>query len=128
MKKFIVASLFAVALLGLNGCVIWHSRTLTTIHDDTYLEFTTTGAGLLPGMCGFYFGKTTETSGIIVLHGTKEKYTETDFEILNADGTRRGKSEQTTGTITIERRKKIVHIDVRMRGEPFELNGRHRYK
>ena len=108
----------------MSGCVIWHENTLATYPNSQTLTFRTSGAGLLPGMCGFYTGKTTETDAVIMLHGVKDRYLENDFEII---GTSKSLGDK-TGYIEVNRKAKTVRIEVYFQGKRFELNGYHHYK
>ena len=107
----------------MSGCVIWHDNTLASHQDSEMLTFQTTGAGLLPGMCGFYTGKTTETDAVIMLHGVKDRYLANDFEIIG----RTNNLGDKTGYIEVNRKAKTVRIEVYFQGHPFELNGYHHY-
>ena len=125
-------SLGAIALaavLGLNGCVMWRSTTLTHSGNDLVLNRSYKVFGLLLGPHTVEWGsgdaweKTT-----IQLHGIKDHYTETEFDILDWNGKPDPLMQDKTGTVTLDRKSHTAVIAIYVKGEPFDLNGRHSYK
>jgi hypothetical protein len=107
--------------------VIWHSNTLASAEDPQTLTLRTSGAGLLLGMCGLYTGKATETDAVIKLHGVKDRYSVSDFEILGSSGDLwSGIDDQSY--IALDKSSKTVRIKIYIKGKRSELNGRHHYK
>lgn len=111
----------------MTGCVIWHPNTLASAEDPQTLTLRTSGAGLLPGICGFYTGKATETDAQIKLHGIKDHYSASDFEILGSSGDPWSGIDDKS-FIALDRNSKTVRIKVYIKGKRSELNGRHHYK
>ncbi|MDB6028077.1 MAG: hypothetical protein JWM68_4300, partial [Verrucomicrobiales bacterium] len=64
----------------------------------------------------------------IQLHGTKECYTASEFDILDAYGKPFKYSHPKTGTITLDRKKHKAIVAVYVDGKPLDINGRYRYK
>ncbi len=126
MKR--LAILLLTCLPALNACVIWHPNTFATDEDSQTLTLKTSGAGLLPGICGFYTGCATQTDAVIKLYGLKERYSESDFEIRGSSGNVWYGTEDKKGYIIVDRKSKTVLIKVYVKGKRFELNGHHRYK
>ena len=125
MKRF--GLLLLICSPVVSGCVIWHTNTLAPAEDPQTLTLRTSGAGLLPGMCGFYTGKTTETDAVIKLYGIKDRYSVTDFEILGSSGDLWSGIEDKS-YIAVDRNSKTVRIKVYIKAKSSELNGRHHYK
>ena len=109
-------SLGAIALaavLGLNGCVMWRNKTLTHSGNDLVLNRSYKVFGLLLGPHTVEWGsgdaweKTT-----IQLHGTRDYYTESEFEIVDWDGKPISYLQAKTGTITFDRRSHTVVIAI----------------
>jgi len=126
MKHF--AFLLIICSPLVSGCVFWHTNTLASDEDPQTLTLRTSGAGLLPGICGFYTGKATQTDAVIMLHGVKDRYSPNEFEILGSSGDLWSGSEDKQGYIAVYRKSKTVHIKVYIKGKRFDLNGYHHYR
>src|SRR6266511_1448485 len=126
MKRFGLLLLICSPLV--NGCVIWHGNTLASNQAPQTLTLRTSGAGRLPGICGFYPGKATQTDAVIKLHGVKDRYLENEFEILGSSGSVWFGTEDQKGYIEVNRKSKTVRIKVYIKGKRFDLNGYHHYK
>ena len=84
---------------------------------------------MLTGPCSTpYVGKISEAEYVIKLHGVRELYSEGDFEIQGSNRTTWIGAAETQGCISIDRNTRTVRIEVYLRGKPFKLNGRHRYR
>src|SRR6266850_415914 len=117
----------AACSLGLSGCVLWHSTTLSSNDDTARLTLAVNAAGfLLVGPCSTpYVGKITEAEAVIKLNGVKDRYSENDFEIVDSGRTTWRGGEEMNGLISFDRKSRMVDIKVYIKGRPFRLNGLH---
>src|SRR5438874_2070335 len=117
MKRF--GLLLVICSPLLSGCVFWHTNTLASDDDPQRLTLRTSGAGLLPGICGFYTGRATQTDAVIMLHGVKDRYSPSEFEILGSSGQLWYRTEDKQGYIAVDRKSKTVGIKVYIKGKRF---------
>ncbi len=112
-----------------TGCASWRSTELTPIGSDSTLTRSVKGFGLFLNIhTGFEWlsGDAYEKTAIL-LRGTKDHYTETEFDIVDWDG-KPISYQAKTGTVTLDRETHSVVIAIYINGKPFSLNGRHSYK
>ena len=123
----------AIALatvLGLGGCVPWHSTDLTHIGSNSALTRSVKVFGLIfSPHTGFEWssGDAIEKD-TLQFYGTKDHYTETEFDIVDWDGKPISYLQTKTGTVTFDRKAHTVFVAIYIDGKPFDLNGQHSYK
>ena len=110
--------LTTIVVLSLTGCVLWKDAKMAADADSQTLTFSNNAAGLLPGMCGFQWGKGSQERGAIYLSGDKEKYTESDFFIVQFHTKPVTFYKNVKGTIRVDRKEQVVFIDVSIDGTP----------
>ena len=125
-----LGAIAAATVLGLSGCVLWHSTDLTHTGSNPTLTRSVKGFGLylnihngFEWLSGDALEKTT-----IQLHGTKDHYTESEFDIVDWDGKPIPYLQAKTGTVTFDRKAHTVVIAIYIDGKPFALNGRRSYR
>src|SRR5436190_8253210 len=117
----------AVATVGLSSCLSWHSTDLTHNGSRPTRTRSLKGFGLFLNIhTGFEWlsGNALEKT-TIQLHGTRDYYTESEFEIVDWDGKPISYLQAKTGTITFDRRSHTVVIAIYIDGRPFDGNGRY---
>ena len=126
MKRLSTLGL-ATGLLALSGCVIWHPNSLTRSDTTQEVRLRTYTEGFLPGHSGFSWKREGGTDLVVRLRGIKEKYSETEFDILNSAEVAIEGNDDKRGFVSIDRTSRTILIKVYLKGSPFEFNGRHAY-
>ena len=125
-----LGAIAVLTVLGLGGCVSWRSTDLTPSGSSSALTRSVKGFGLFLNIhTGFEWlsGDACEKT-TIQLHGTKDHYTETEFDIVDWDGKPIPYLQAKTGTVTLDQMAHTVVIAIYIDGKPFSLNGRHSYR
>jgi hypothetical protein len=122
----------AIAItLCLSSCAWWHSTDLTqTGSGNPTLTRSVKGFGLWLNIhTGFEWlsGDALEKSSIR-LHGARDHYTESEFDIVDWDGNPVSHNQDKKGTVTFDRKSHTVVIAIYINGRPFDANGRHSYR
>jgi hypothetical protein len=125
-----LGAIAVATVLGFSSCVPWHSTDLTHNGNNATLTRSLKGFGLflnihtgLEWLSGDAFEKIT-----IQLHGTKERYTDSEFQIVDWDGKPISYLQAKTGTVTFDRNSHTVVIAIYIGGRPFAHNGRYSYR
>ena len=102
----------AAGLATLSGCMIWHPNTLTRDDSTQTVRLKTYAEGLLPAHNGFNWKKEGGTDVVIRLRGIKEKYSETEFDILNSAEVVIEGNDNKRGFVSIDRNSRTILIKV----------------
>jgi len=119
----------AIAIVTVWTCACVRSTQVTVQPDGSSQELALrrTWAGILLGPCITPYPGKTQENYWIQLKGPGPSYSSQEVEFVDAQGHSVGQGKL-EGEIRLEPGRKRVFVNLRLRGEPFSLNGSYRYK